>query len=66
MATGSMDHTAILWDVSNGQMVSRLKGHTGEIVSLSFNSDGDKIVTGSFDHTARIWDYQGQCLFVLS
>ena len=35
-----------------------LKGHTGEIVSLNFNSDGDKIITGSFDKTAIIWDTQ--------
>lgn len=40
-----------------------LKGHEGEIVSLNFNSEGDKIVTGSFDCSARIWDTRtGECL----
>jgi len=34
--------------------VATLKGHTGEIVSLHFNADGDKILTGSFDKTARV------------
>lgn len=33
-----------------------LSGHTAEIVSLHFNSDGDSILTGSFDNTAKIWD----------
>lgn len=33
-----------------------LKGHTGEIVSLHFNAEGDKILTGSFDKTAMVWD----------
>jgi len=33
-----------------------LKGHQGEIVSLNFSAEGDKIITGSFDCTARIWD----------
>jgi len=43
-----------------------LNGHVGEIVSLNFNSDGDKIVTGSFDKTARIWDTKtGKCIHVL-
>jgi WD40 repeat protein len=31
-----------------------LKGHEGEIVSLNFNVDGDKIITGSFDGTAIV------------
>lgn len=31
-----------------------LKGHTGEIVSLHFNAEGDKILTGSFDKTAMV------------
>lgn len=62
-----MDHTSILWDVATGQSIFRLKGHTGEIVSLSFNSDGDKLVTGSFDKTARVWDAQnGKCMFILN
>ena len=29
-------------------------GHTGEIVSLHFNAEGDKILTGSFDRTAMV------------
>ena len=31
-----------------------MKGHTGEIVSLHFNAEGDKILTGSFDRTAIV------------
>jgi len=44
-----------------------LNGHEGEIVSLNFSAEGDKIVTGSFDHTARIWDVNtGECIRVLA
>ena len=33
-----------------------LNGHKAEIVSLNFNTDGDKLMTSSFDNTAKIWD----------
>ena len=56
LATGSMDQTAKLWDLEVGKEHSTLKGHEGEIISLNFNADGDKILTGSFDGTAIIWD----------
>lgn len=49
-----MDQTAKLWDLETGKEHSTLRGHEGEIVSLNFNADGDKILTGSFDGTAIV------------
>lgn len=35
--------------------------HQGEVINISFNTDGDKILTGSFDHTVKVWDtYSGE------
>jgi len=66
LATGSMDNTAKLWDVETGKELVTLKGHNGEIISLNFSSEGDRVITGSFDNTARVWDVQtGQCIRVL-
>jgi dynein assembly factor with WDR repeat domains 1 len=43
-----------------------LDGHKAEIVSLNFNTDGDKLMTSSFDNTAKIWDVMtGQCIHTL-
>ena len=55
VATGSMDHTAKVWDMEKGIEIYTLKGHHAEIVSLSYNTDGDKILTASFDHTAKVY-----------
>ena len=32
------------------------QGHSGEVISLAFNSLGDSLVSGSFDHTVILWD----------
>jgi WD40 repeat protein len=43
------DHT---WQTKN--MI--LEGHTGDVYSVAFSSDGSRIVSGSKDCTVRIWD----------
>ena len=67
MATGSMDNTAKLWDVNSGKEIHTLLGHTAEIVSLNFNTNGRQVITGSFDHTIKLWDVgTGKCIHTLS
>ena len=56
IATGSMDASARLWDVETGRETCALRGHTAEIVSLSFSTSGNTLLTGSFDHDCRLWD----------
>ena len=56
MVTGSMDKTAILWNLETEQKLFDMTSRKTEVISISFDSDGDKILTGSFDHTAKIWD----------
>uniref|UniRef100_A0A8B9L248 Dynein assembly factor with WDR repeat domains 1 n=1 Tax=Astyanax mexicanus TaxID=7994 RepID=A0A8B9L248_ASTMX len=36
--------------------LSLSQGHSAEIISLSFNTVGSRLVTGSFDHTVSVWD----------
>ena len=44
-----------------------VQGHSAEIVSLCFDTTGEKIMTGSFDHTSKVWDVRtGQCAFTLA
>jgi dynein assembly factor with WDR repeat domains 1 len=54
LVTGSMDKSAILWNLETEQSMMTIDGHEGEVISISFNTDGDKILTGSFDYTAKV------------
>ena len=65
--SGSIDRTCKLWDVNSGKEIHTLLGHTAEIVSLNFNTDGRQVITGSFDHTIKLWDVgTGKCIHTLS
>jgi WD40 repeat protein len=56
MLTGSLDHTAKVWDAATGRELLTLKGHAGPIWSATFSPDGRRILTGSNDKTAKVWD----------
>ena len=59
-----MDKTAKLWDLETGKLFKTLIGHKGEVISINFNAEGDKVMTGSFDGTAKIWDVKsGKTIF---
>ncbi|WP_409995162.1 WD40 repeat domain-containing protein [Rhizobium leguminosarum] len=56
LATGSTDHTARLWDVTNGKEIRCFKGHHGPVWSVALSPHGKSLATGSNDYTARLWD----------
>jgi len=65
LASCSDDNTIRVWD-SFGNCILILKEHTGPVVSISYSSDGSKLLSASIDSTARIWDADsGDCLHVL-
>ncbi|GAA4603379.1 hypothetical protein GCM10023195_11140 [Actinoallomurus liliacearum] len=55
LATGSVDHTARLWDVATGRTTATLS-HTDSVESVAFSPDGKTLATGSWDGTVRLWD----------
>jgi WD40 repeat protein len=55
LATGSMDHTARIWDLTTGQRLLEIScGYWVEAVA--FSPDGTRLATGCTDKCARVWD----------
>ena len=50
------DKTATIVDVTTGNFISELTGHTSFIISAEFSPDVKKIVTTSNDHSVKVWD----------
>jgi len=59
VAAGSMDAVVRIWDVSTGQLVERLRGHSDSVTSVAFTPDGKGLVSGSEDKTLKFWDLSG-------
>jgi WD40 repeat protein len=60
IVTGSLDGTALLWDVApmdvNKHLLRQFQGHEGSVEATILTSDGQRLVTSSTDGTVRVWD----------
>ena len=56
LASGSVDKTVKLWDVSTGKNINTLTGHKDRVGSVAFSPDGTKLASGSADKTVKLWD----------
>jgi WD40 repeat protein len=56
LASGSLDETIKLWDIASSQVLRTLAGHSAEVQSVAFSTDGKTLASGSFDETIKLWD----------
>uniref|UniRef100_UPI0035902FA5 U5 small nuclear ribonucleoprotein 40 kDa protein n=1 Tax=Myxine glutinosa TaxID=7769 RepID=UPI0035902FA5 len=57
LASAGFDHIILLWNVfGDCENYANLRGHTGVIMDLHFNTDGSHLFTASSDKTVAVWD----------
>jgi ribosome assembly protein SQT1 len=54
-ASGGEDDLGYLWDITDGEIIARLSGHTDSVTCTAFSSDGEYVSTGGMDGKVRIW-----------
>lgn len=60
------DGCVTVWDATNGQVQTIIKGHTGGVRCVALSADGIHVLSGGADGTARLWVLAtGECEHVL-
>ena len=58
-----MDNTINLWDITSGQLIRTLTGHTFWIWRSVDLLNSQTLVSGSQDQTIKLWNWStGECL----
>ena len=53
--SGGGDDAGYIWDVTDGEIVVKLTGHTDSVSVAAFSSDGEMVSTGGMDGKVRVW-----------
>ncbi|RDB25935.1 putative WD repeat-containing protein C25H1.08c [Hypsizygus marmoreus] len=54
-ASGGEDDVGYVWDITDGEVIVKLTGHTDSVTSVAWSADGEMVSTGGMDGKIRIW-----------
>ncbi len=55
IAAGTLDSAVKVWNADTFELLHRLDGHQGTILSLTFSPDNSQLITAAEDNTIRSW-----------
>ena len=55
VASGGEDDLGYLWDITDGEVIAKLTGHSDSVTSTAFSYDGEMIASGGMDGKVRVW-----------
>lgn len=53
--SGGEDDLGYIWDITDGEIIVKLTGHTDSVTSVGWSADGQMIATGGMDGRIRVW-----------
>ncbi len=56
LASGDIDFTIILWNVSNWTVIASLKPYHGSVYSIAFTGDSRTLAAGLAENIVSLWD----------
>lgn len=60
VVSGGEDDLGYIWNLDNGEIITKLTGHTDSVTCTAFSSDGELVSTGGMDGRVRVWRRVGK------